>query len=66
MRVFEMKETVVYTVALNDEKLSDLRQRMLWSGATDEEVVEEAVARGWIDLLNEDNYVEETVMVGEV
>ena len=66
MNVFEMRETVIYPIAVTDEELAELREKLRMPDAPDEKVVEEAVARGWIDLRDVDNYVEETVMIGEV
>ncbi|UBI10030.1 hypothetical protein LA324_05320 [Corynebacterium coyleae] len=66
MHVFEMEETVIYTIALTDEEISDLRDELEMHDVPNKEVVEEAVSRGLINLLDVDNYVEETVMIGEV
>lgn len=66
MNVFEMQETVIYTIAVTDEEMAELRDELRMPGASDAKVVEEAVAHGLIDLLDVDNYVTDTVMIGKV
>ena len=65
MREFTFTETVRYNIEVSDEKVSELRERLLWSAATDAEVIEESIARGYISLDDHDNYVVETTQVEE-
>ena len=65
MREFTFTETVLYHIEVSDEEISELRERLLWSAASDAEVIEESIARGFIDLDNNDTYVMETTPVEE-
>lgn len=60
MRDFKLEETVLYTITIPDEDVQRFRENLLWCGATDAEVVTEAVARGWVDLANHDSVVLDT------
>ena len=63
MREFTFTETVRYYIEVSDERVKELRERLLWSAASDAEVIEESIARGFIDPL--DNEVQETTPVEE-
>lgn len=65
MREFTFTETVLYHIEVSDEEISELRERLLWCGASDAEVIEESIARGFIELDDNDTYVMETTPVEE-
>lgn len=65
MREFTFTETVRYYIKVSDEEVSELRERLLWSAASDAEVIEESVDRGFIDLRSHYSEVEEATPVKE-